>query len=68
MKADWAIAIRQALPKDLVEYSELQQNEFFFITKASIVSTSLEIYNGIIWRRKLKPYRSAFSDFGIKRI
>ena len=30
MKADWALAIRQALPKNLDEYKELQQNEFFF--------------------------------------
>ena len=30
MKADWALAIRQALPKNLDEYKELQQNELFF--------------------------------------
>ena len=30
MKADWALAIRQALPKNLVEYNELQQNELLF--------------------------------------
>ena len=47
MKADWALAIRQALPMNLDEYKELQQNELFLITmadrQASIVSTSLEI-------------------------
>ena len=30
MKADWALALRQALPKNLDEYKELQQNELFF--------------------------------------
>ena len=30
MKADWALAIRQALPKNLDKYKELQQNELFF--------------------------------------
>ena len=29
MKADWALAIRQTLPKNLDEYKELQQNELF---------------------------------------
>ena len=30
MKADWALALRKALPKNLDEYKELQQNELFF--------------------------------------
>ena len=28
MKADWALVLRKALPKNLDEYKELQQNEF----------------------------------------
>ena len=30
LKTDWALAIRQTLPKNLDEYKELQQNELFF--------------------------------------
>jgi len=45
MKADSALAIRQALPKNLEKYKELQQNKLFLIRMAdrqAIVSTSLE--------------------------
>ena len=38
MKADWALAIRQALPKNLDEYKELQQNKLFLITMADRIS------------------------------
>ena len=30
MKADWALALRQALPKNLDEYQELQQKRVVF--------------------------------------
>jgi len=30
MKANWALALQQSLPKNLDEYKELQQNELFF--------------------------------------
>ena len=44
MKADWALAIRQALLMNLDKYKELQQNKLFLIStadrQASIVSTS----------------------------
>ena len=30
MKADWALALREALPKNLDEYKRLHHNEFFF--------------------------------------
>ena len=30
MKANWALALQQALPKNLDEYEDLRQNELFF--------------------------------------
>ena len=30
MGADWALALQRALPKNLDEYKELQQNKLFF--------------------------------------
>ena len=35
VKADWALALRKALPKNQDEYKELQQNELFLITTAA---------------------------------
>ena len=47
MKADWALAIRQALPKNLDEYKELQQNELFFdagIGSSNFIAFKMEQY------------------------
>ena len=71
VKCDWAAALHEALPKIWMNAKDYSKMNCSFIGTAIRqvfrVSTSYEIFNGIIWRKKSKLYRIVYSDSGIKR-